>query len=58
MFLKVRDSSTKLFKNLDDSSDQSVPHYEINWYLPDPNLNDKHLFKGDFNQLTLVIQVS
>jgi hypothetical protein len=43
---------------LDDSSDRSVPHYEINWYLPDPKLNDKYIFKGGFNQNTIVIQVS
>ena len=45
------------FRNFNDSSDSRVPHYEINWYLPDPDLKDKYLFEGGFNQHTLIIQV-
>ena len=54
----MADSKAKTFRDLDDSSDPSIPHYEINWYLPDRQLNDKYHFKGGFNKNTLVIQVT
>jgi hypothetical protein len=47
-----------MLHTLDSSSDETQPHYEINWYLPDDQLNNKYNFTNGINQNTLVIQVS
>ena len=56
-FWQVADSKTKIFRNFDDTSDPSVPHYEINWYLPDLQPEDKYHITDGFNQHTLYIKV-